>query len=233
VYSVSHLEPIGDSLWIAEGPVLSFEGFPYPTRMAVIRLDNRDLFMWSPVALTPELKDEIEALGPVRHLVSPNKLHHLSLPEWHAAFPGSLVYASPGLIRKHRDMCFQAELRDAAEPAWAGELDQVAMAGSFVMTEIVFFHRLSRTALFGDLVENFRPDWFKGWRAVLARVLGIVMPNGRAPLEWRLTFWNRRTTRARLSRILAWQVERVVMAHGEIVRSGGAEFVRKSFRWLG
>jgi len=227
------LEPFGDCFWIGDGPVVSFEGFQYSTRMAVIRLDNGNLFIWSPIALTPELKDEIDALGPVRHLVSPNKLHHLSLHEWHAAFPESLVYASPGLARKQPCICFQAELSDAPEPAWTGELDQVAMVGSFVMTEIVFFHHLSRTALFADLIENFRPDWFKGWRAILARLLGIVMPNGGAPREWRVTFWDRRTARAALTRILAWEAERVVMAHGEIVRREGAEFIRKSFRWLG
>ncbi|MFL5236518.1 MAG: DUF4336 domain-containing protein [Rhizomicrobium sp.] len=229
---MTYLEPIGNSIWIAEGPVVSFEGFAYPTRMAVIRLENGDLFIWSPIALAPALKEQIETLGSVRHLVSPNKLHHLSLYEWHTAFPESLVYASPGLSRKRRDICFKAELGDVPEPAWTGELDQVAMGGSFVMTEIVFFHRLSRTAIFADLIENFRPDWFKGWRAILARLLGIVMPNGGAPREWRITFWDRKAARAALGRILAWQAERVVMAHGEIVRGGGAEFIRKSFRWL-
>ena len=229
---MTHLETIGESIWIAEGPVLSFEGFSYPTRMAVIRLHNGDLFIWSPVALTQALKAQVESLGTVRHLVSPNKLHHISLSDWHAAFPESLVYASPGLTRKCRDICFEAELGDAPEPAWANELDQVAVAGSFVMTEIVFFHRLSRTAIFADLIENFRPDWFKGWRAKFARLLGIVMPNCGAPREWRVTFWNRGAARTALARILAWQADRVVMAHGEIVPADGAEFIRKSFHWL-
>jgi len=53
------LESIGHSIWIAEGPVLSFEGFAYPTRMAVVRLDNGDLFVWSPIALTPKLKEQM------------------------------------------------------------------------------------------------------------------------------------------------------------------------------
>ncbi|HEX4534470.1 MAG TPA: DUF4336 domain-containing protein, partial [Rhizomicrobium sp.] len=72
----STLEPLGKDIWIAEGPVVSFFGFPYPTRMALIRLGNGDLFVWSPIALTPELKAQVDALGPVKHLVSPNKIHH-------------------------------------------------------------------------------------------------------------------------------------------------------------
>jgi len=226
------LYPLGENIWIADGPLVSFFGFPYPTRMAVIRLDNGDLFVWSPIALTPKLQAEVEALGPVKHLVSPNKLHHLSLRDWQAAFPQSRLYASPGLARKRRSLHFDAELGDAPERAWARDIDQVRMAGSFAMSEIVFFHRASRTVLFADLIENFRPDWFKGWRGVAARLDGIVTPKGGAPREWRLTFWNRREARTSLTRILAWQPETVAMAHGEIVRGGGMEFICSSLHWL-
>ena len=228
----SPLIPLGENIWIAEGPIVSFLGFAYPTRMAVIRLSSGELFLWSPVALNPQLKAEMEALGAVKHLIAPNKLHHLSLKDWQAAFPGSRVYAAPGLAKKRRDLAFAAELGDSPEPAWAADIDQVTMAGSLAMTEIVFFHCPSRTALFADLIENFRPDWFKGWRGIAARLDGIVMPYGGAPREWRLTFTNRNAARAALARILAWRPEQVLMAHGEIVRSGGADFIRNSFRWL-
>jgi hypothetical protein len=224
---------LADSMWIAEGPNVSFFGFPYPTRMAVVRLASGDLFVWSPVALTSELKEEVQRLGLVRHLVSLNKLHHLSLRDWQAAFPDARLYASPGLAKKRRDIAFNAELGDRPEPEWAADIDQAVMGGSFAMTEIVFFHRASRTALFGDLIENFRPGWFEGWRGAVARLDGIVMPQSGAPREWRLTFTNRKAARAALARILAWRPEQVVMAHGEIVRSGGTDFIRNSFSWLG
>ncbi|HEY4114405.1 MAG TPA: DUF4336 domain-containing protein [Rhizomicrobium sp.] len=227
----SLLKPLGDNFWIAEGPVVSFYGFAYPTRMAVIRLANRDLFIWSPIGLKPALKAEVTALGPVRYLVSPNKLHYLFLLEWKAAFPDARLHASPGLARKRRRIAFDAELGNQPEPDWAKDIDQVLFGGSWAMNEIVFFHRASRTALFADLIENFHPHWFTGWRELAARLDGIVMPHPGAPREWRLTF-NRERARAALARILAWQPEQVVVAHGEIVRTGGTAFIRKSFRWL-
>ena len=55
------------------------------------------------------------------------------------------------------------------EPDWAADIDQVVVHGSFALTEVVFFHRRSRTALFADLIQNFPRDWFKGWRGFLAR----------------------------------------------------------------
>jgi hypothetical protein len=102
------------------------------------------------------------------------------------------LYASPGLRRKREDLSFDAELSDAPEPEWAVDIDQVVLRGSFALTEVVFFHRGARTALFADLIQNFPRDWFKGWRGLLARHGGIVAPNPGAPSDWRLSFFNRR-----------------------------------------
>ena len=168
---VARLIEFGPDIWISDGPVVPFfAGFSYPTRMAVIRLSNGLLFVWSPITLSEQLKREVDALGTVRYLVSPNLLHHLFLGEWASAYPKARLYASPGLRRRRKDLAFDADLGDAPEPEWAADIDQVVLGGSFVMTEVVFFHRASRTAIFADLIENLPRDWFKGWRGVAARL---------------------------------------------------------------
>ncbi len=226
------LSEFGPHIWVGEGPLVPFYGFPYPTRMALIRLSSGGLFVWSPVALAPALKRQVDALGPVRHLVSPNALHHLFLGEWNAAYPEARLYASPRLRRKRKDLVFAGELGASPEPEWAADIDQVPLVGSFVLTEVVFFHRASRTAMFADLIENLPADWFKGWRRVVARMDGIVAPNPGAPREWRASFLDRRAARAALERILAWPIERALIAHGESASADGAAFVRRAFAWL-
>jgi Domain of unknown function (DUF4336) len=230
--SRSALQEFGPEIWVADGPVVSFYGFPYPTRMAVIRLSAGELFVWSPVAPSAALRRDIDALGPVRHLVSPNRLHHLYLGAWQAAYPQARLYASPGLRRKRRDLAFEAELGELPPAEWAADIDQVVMRGSFAMTEVVFFHRASGTALFADLIENFPRDWFKGWRGFASRLDGIVAPDPGAPREWRASFLDRRAARNALGRILAWPIARVLIAHGEPATANGAGFVRRAFRWL-
>lgn len=225
------LHEFGPNIWTAEGPAVSFLTFPYPTRMAAIRLADGGLFVWSPIALSAALKREVDAFGPVRFLISPNRLHHLFLAEWKAAYPQARLYASPGLRRKRKDLAFDGELGGAPEPEWAADIDQVAIGGSFI-TEVVFFHRASRTVIFTDLVQNFAPGWFKGWRGVVARLDGICAPHPGAPREWRASFLNRRKARAALTRILAWPIERVLIAHGDPVTTDGAAFVRRAFGWL-
>jgi hypothetical protein len=226
------LQHIGEEIWIADGPKVSFYGFPYPTRMAVVRLAKGELWVWSPVALGRELKAEIEALGPVQHLVSPNKLHHLFLAEWGEAWPEARLYAPPGLARRRKDLNFAAELGDSPEPAWDGQIDQVVVGGSLAMTEVVFFHRQSSTCLVCDLIQRHDPDEHTGWKGLLMRLDGLVGPDGSTPREWRASFVKRSRARAALRRALEWQPERLVIAHGEWAPTGGTETLRRGIHWL-
>jgi hypothetical protein len=45
------------------------------------------LFVWSPIAPTAALKQEVDALGAVRCIISAIRLHHLFLGEWKFAYP--------------------------------------------------------------------------------------------------------------------------------------------------
>ena len=45
------LEQLGPDLWTADGGIVSFFGFDYPTRMVVVRLADGGLWFWSPIEL--------------------------------------------------------------------------------------------------------------------------------------------------------------------------------------
>jgi len=225
------LRAFGKGIWFADGATVSYYGFDYPTRMVLIQLSEGQLFVWSPIALSGKLQRDIAALGTVSFLVSPNRLHHLFLQEWKAAYPRALAYASPGLRNKRPDIVFDGELGDLPESAWAPDIDQVVVGGS-PLTEVEFFHHPSRTVIFADLIQNFQPDCFKGWRAIVARLDGICAPNPGAPREWRLLFYNRRIARSAMRRILTWPIERVLVAHGEPILLDGKTFLRRAFKWL-
>ena len=227
------LEAIDRDIWIAQGPSVRFLGFPYPTRMTVARLADGGLWVCSPIALDAQLASAIAALGPVRHLVSPNKLHHLFLSSWADQWPDALLYAPPGLARRRPDLAFHAALGDVVERAWAGEIDQVIFHGSFAMEEVVFFHRASRTAIFTDLIQRFDTSRWHGWRRLCIILDGLAGPNGSTPREWRLSFWNRRAARVARQTTLAWDPRRVIIAHGEWVREDGRAVIERSLRWIG
>ncbi len=226
------LRSFGESLFIADGPKVSFYGFPYPTRMAIAKLPSGALFVWSPIALTDALAREVRALGEPRFAVEPNKLHHLALTAWASAFPGLRLYAPPGLANKRSDVEFHAELGREPPPEWEDQIDLVAIEGSLAMTEVLFFHRPSRTCLIGDLVQKLDPDSMKAWQRWIAKADDLVGPDGSTPREWRLTFTDRAKARAALQRALAWSPERLVIAHGACAEMNGADVLRGSLDWL-
>ncbi|HHI82973.1 MAG TPA: DUF4336 domain-containing protein [Rhizobiales bacterium] len=201
--------------------------------MTLVRLDGGKLFVHSPIAPDSELVKAVTALGEVAFLVSPNKIHHLYLGQWGELFPRARIYASPGLKEKRRDISFDGKLGNVPEPGWAGQIDQVVFAGSPVMQEVVFFHEKSRTVIFADLIENFDRDWFTGWKGWIARHWGITQPDGRAPLEWRLSFlFGHKQAKKALAKIMSWQPERIIVAHGACYEKDGVKELKRAFRWV-
>ena len=130
---INALKPVGESLWVADGPIVCMAylgvSIPFPTRMVVARLANGELFLWSPTKLDGELRAEIDALGPVRHLVSPNKLHYAHIAAWKRIYPEATAWASPGVRERAAsrglDLSFDADLGELPEEAWRGDLDQL------------------------------------------------------------------------------------------------------------
>lgn len=230
---MKQLSRLGPDIFIADGESVPFYGSPYPTRMVVVRLETGDLWVWSPIDLTRELERELRELGPVRHLVAPNKLHHLYLGDWLYVWPEAHLHAAPGLVKKRPDLEFTTVLGDESHPAWAPVIDQCVARGSPVMEEVVFFHRPSGTLIVADLIENMDPEHFRPWQRVVGRFAGVLAPDGTAPVDWRMTFlFGRSRAREAVQRILTWQPERVVMAHGRWVDENVAEFLRRAFSWL-
>ena len=227
------LTKVDTGLWVYDGPSVQFYHVPFPTRMVVVQLDNNELWIHSPCHLDTELQNEIEKLGVVKYLISPNKLHHLFLKEWIDAYPESKCYASPGVAQKRPDILFYKELSDTPETQWQGMIEQLVFRGSFAMEEVIFYHRNSKTLIVTDLVENFAPHSLNCIQRIFARIAGILAPNGKTPLDWRLTFiFNKKVANSCLQNIISWKPERLIMSHGQIIEKEATEFLQKSFSWL-
>jgi len=223
------LRQLAPNIWIAERRQ-SFYGLEVGTRMTVIRLADGRLLLHSPVALTPELRRELDAIGRVCFAVAPNRVHHLHAGEVAKVYPGAQLWLAPGLERKRPDLVFVAVLGDEAPAPWKGEVDQVFFRGRPYENEVTFFHRASRTLILCDLAFNFGPRAAAPTRLLmrLLRSYGHFGPSKLDPLLIR----NRRAARESLERILAWDFDRVVVAHGDVLESGGHEALRQGYAWL-
>ena len=238
---INTLKPAGENLWLVDGPIvrMAFLGgtMPFPTRMVVVRLANGDLFLWSPTEPDDRLRAEIDALGPVRHLVSPNKIHYAHIATWKLAYPEATVWASPGVCERAAsqrvDVFFDADLGDLPEEVWVKDLDQLIFRGGRFMEEVVFFHRKTRTLILADLIENFEAEKVGGLHGWLVRLAGAADPDGKAPIDLRLTFLGgKKEARSTFERMVGWEPEKVIMAHGRPYEREGTAELRRAFRWL-
>lgn len=223
------LRELAENIWIAERPQ-RFYGLEVGTRMTVIRLADGSLLLHSPVSLDPELRRELDAIGRVRFTVAPNRVHHLYAGEVAMVYPGARLWVAPGLARKRPDLVFVGVLGDEAPAEWKEEVEQVFFRGRPYENEVVFFHRASRTLIMCDLAFNFGPRAAAPTR-LLMRLLRSYGRFGPSTLDpWFIR--DRGAARQSLERILAWDFERVVVAHGEVLESGGREALRQGYAWL-
>ena len=227
------LKEVDEHIWIYDGDTVNFHGFPFSTRMTVVRLPNGYLWIHSPEKLNNALKEELAALGKVEFIISPNKLHHLSLSEWLSVYPNAKYYAAPGLAKKRRDIKFTKQLSNYSEKEWEDDIEQIIFQGSPLMEEVVFFHVSSKTLILTDLIENFSPSTFNWWQKPIASLSGILSPYGKTPIDWRLSFlFGKKKARIALNKMIGWRPNNIIISHGEYIIGNGYEFLDRSFRWL-
>lgn len=227
---------VAKDVWIAEGDCVDFHGFPYSTRSVIVRLPSDALWIWSPVALSDELKRSVDRLGEPAFLISPNKIHHLYLQQWRTAYPAAELWGPQSTIDKLSALRFDGALEAGPPETWSKEFELFHVTGSYAMDEFLFLHKPSQTLIVADFSEHFGDAFLKAhwrpWQRWLGRRAGIVVGKGHAPLDWRMSFLKRKTLRALKKDLLALDLQRVIMAHGEWVDSDPRRFLKTSLSWI-
>lgn len=214
-------------LWTCWRP-LRFYGIAMGTRMTVCRFRSGALWVHSPVAPDEALVAALRELGPVRWVVAPNRLHHVWAADFARALPDAEVHVSAGLPARRPDLRHDGVLGDAPAPGWADELDQTCVTGQRWLDEAVFLDRAARTLILTDLCEEGHPGWPPLSR--LAARLGGVWQRHAPPRDMRFLLRRRPAdTRRLVERILAWDFDRLIVAHGRLVESGAKELIRRAF----
>ena len=210
--------------------------YPYTHRSVVIRLNDNSLFILSPIQLTPDIRNEINALGEVKYLVSPNHLHHLYMGDWQQAYPNAKLYASPRLVPKRKDLTFDKTLStDSPEPEWSDQIEQCVFgSGNGWFDEIVFFHCESRTIVFTDTIMDFDSTIFSPISRVTTRWNQMYQNTPRGVQLAHI--FDRVSLRDSLKIFHTWKPKHLLVAHSPWLCLDGEEqvtnFLDSAFKWL-
>jgi hypothetical protein len=224
-------EYVKDSIWLKRYPV-RFGGMNFSARSTLIRLLNGDLLVHSPSPIDDELIQQIAAIGRVEHIVAPGNFHYFYVSDWQRAYPDATTWICPGVERKRTDLHFDWLLGNRSPASWEGEIDQVLLRGTRFIWEVAFFHRASRTLVLTDLIENIGDATpgaddvlLKLWWKAVFRMWNRPKP---AP-EYQLGWSDKAAARECLERILAWNFERVVIAHGDCIEQDAHARLREAW----
>lgn len=219
------LHPIAPDIWGIEDDLFMPGGLHFPVRMTVVKLPDGGLLLHSPVKIDDARAAALAELGPVKHIVAPNALHHLFFGEAQARYPDALSWAAPGLAAKRDDLRFDRTLDPTgSEPTpWSDVLESRFVDGIPWANETVFLHRPSKTLLVTDLFFNMqspanRRSRFFFW------LLGVLGRPRQSPLL-RMQTKDRAAAANACRGILEWSFDRAVPAHGPVVEADAQRVV--------
>jgi hypothetical protein len=191
--------------------------------MTIVRLNDGSLALISPVPIDDALAAELAAFGPVTHLIAPNLFHHLHLASATARYPDVRLLGPPGLAVKKPGLTF-APPRVEQVPSFDGILEAATIEGAPRASETVWLHVPSRTLIVADLVFNVEtpPSW------KTAVMLFVTGARGRLAQSriWNLVVQDKAAASASCQRVLDWDFDRLIVAHGNIVGAGAKERLR-------
>jgi len=221
------LDRVADEVFTIARPQRYFR-IEVGTRTTIVRMRDGELFVHCPSTFDDDLRRSIDALGEVTAIACSSLYHHLYVMDWARAYPKALLCACPGLEKKRPDVPWGHILSDEPHPLWKDDLDQVFFSARFEK-EVVFFHRASRTMICADALLNL-----SGHRSRLTRIVSRLMGNsapGKGYLEYvAVRDWKK--ARRQVDRMLLWDIDRIVLAHGNLVDRDGRNVLRDAYAWL-
>lgn len=203
-------------------------GFQLKTRMTVARLrvpgERPSLWVCSPIGEPEALRGALDELGEVRHIVAPNALHHLGLGAYSRAFPEATIWATKNVEERSGTKVHEVlSPQDEAPAAWGPDLRLCVLGGNLLFHEALVLHRPSRTLIVTDFVEKIDESCCSKRVLRILPLFGLRRGEPTPAPEHRLFAVDPEPLRRAKERVLAWEFDRMIIAHGPNVEQGAKD----------
>jgi len=210
------ITPLAENLWMLRYPLKAL-GADLRRNVSIIRLASGDLVIHSTGPFTAEDLTEISGLGRPAWLVDSMLRHDTFAKEGRTAFPNLPYLAPPGFSMQEE--CSTIPLLPAPIE-WGEELLVLEVRGMPDFKEHLFFHPSSRTLIVADLAFNFgahEPWWTE---LLLKAAVGSEHHPGMSK-PFKAAVKDEGAFRDSMAQMLAWDFDRVVVGHGDVLETGG------------
>jgi hypothetical protein len=236
-------------------PFLRFGHLKIGGRGTIVKMATGSLAVFSPVALTPDVKSKVSSLGTVKYIIAPDVEHHIFLKPWALEYPQAEVIGMEGLPEKRAAdpdtkgtkfaHVFTASNKHdlRISPEFDSEFEYEYIH-SHKNKELVFVHKPSRTMIEADLLfnlpatEQFSKSGTNPNSGILTKLFASIM-NTRRDAIWQQRFlWyaaggkDRKGFAQSVNVIKKWDFERVIPCHGDVIETGGKNVFNNLTKWF-
>ncbi len=222
------IKEFAENLWMVEDEKFSVGGLQVGSRMTIIRLNDCNLFVHSPIVLSKTIKDSIGSIGKAKFIIAPNTMHYLFLKQFYNEYSDTELYIVPGLRKKRPDLSVAKDLVDELDYPWNDEIKQLRVKGIPNLEEVVFFHLQSKTLILTDLafyITSERPLFTR----LFFRLNGVYDKFGPSRIFKNFILKNKSEFKKSLDYILTWDFERIIISHGKLIEKDGKDIFADAF----
>jgi len=214
---------ITDDLWIFSRPFKRFGILPLGGRSVAIKLSDGTVWVLASTPPDDQTRKEIDSLGTVTYIVSPNTDHHFFLAAFKEVYPNAKLVGPAALAEKRKDLKFDALIGEDASGSLGYEEDiQTIHFSGTALSDTAFYHAKSKTLVVGDLIYNLpNTESMPEYRASLWKSLS---PGGLAHTKLISGAAKDRTSvQTDVKTVAALDFDRIIPLHGDIIETGGLE----------
>ncbi|KAH8799777.1 hypothetical protein F5884DRAFT_811225 [Xylogone sp. PMI_703] len=224
-------------------------------RSSIVRLSTGSLAVFSPVALTPAVREKVDSLGTMRYIVALNIAHHIHISAWAKAFPDANVICVEGLPEKREEdistqgttfshiftTANKTTLHISDEFDAEFDYEYVSAASN---KDLVFLHKPTRTLIEADLLLNLpaTEQYSKVPGGTSVGMLGKAVSSAfsaKGNMTWqKRSLWygvgskNRQSFGESMRRILGWDFDMIIPCHGDVIDRDAKATFQRLMEWF-
>lgn len=221
-------------------------------RGTIVRLQSGALAVFSPIALTDDVKAKVSELGEVKYIAALDQEHHIFLGPWHKQYPNAQVMGPdtlPEKRAKQKDenvpfafLFSKSKPVETISPEFDAEFDWEYVE-AHINKELVFHHKPTRTLIQADLMfnlpahEQYSKSDENPTTGIFTKIFTALQNTQGNALWQQRTVWYGTSSSDRngfaqsIARINKWDFERIISCHGDVIEGNGKGIFEKVFRW--
>lgn len=186
-------------------------GVYFPARCVVVK-NNNELTLISPGPFHEAVYNQIHTLGEVKNIIAPNCFHHSYINTAIRHFKNATVFMPNNLNKKYPGK-FLTETKNLLEETKISGLNLKQVQGHKTLSETAFFEPNSKTLILTDLIFNIQKT--KNLISYLFFTALTLKGKPRLSPLVKFTVKDKSLFYDDLREILSWDIQNIVMAHGE------------------